>query len=768
MWQYARQPYDFVRRYCGKKCALVVAWIYFRYGYFNDTLLLAQKWKILITNQFVGDPRLPSTVDVLVLGGGVMGLSAGWAASKLKRKDGSPVSFVVVEKSDSTITSSWGESRILRLAYADEMKIRMMQRSYALWSALEGIVKEELMQPSPTLTIYHDTTMHLLKNLTTAYNTLGITYRELSPREVKKEYPMVRLKRSEMHQSELNSFILPGDVAIEQTDGACIFATEAVEALKTAVGDDNIAEDKAVSVDVHNRTVTFASGKIVKYGSLILACGSWTNQLLHNSYLGLMNYITTAEQFTYYEPKKAEDLPLHETSKMPIIISIIAANFCREPIRSALHNRPHFPDMELGIYCLPALRGGIGAVKVGQHQDGQIIRSLQHILPFKVQLPKLPVSRSSETIKEVPVEKDPYLESATNGFIQQYLPGLDGTHACSYGRCLYQLSCMKDYDFIIGAHWDAPDGRVQVATGFSGEGFKFAPVIGEFLATQAVRALDDEGALPPPNRLFREMKARFDPSRDLAGEDCQASSSSSSSSYAEIPLSDIIDIILLEWRFADNFRGENDGRPPEAKRMRTGESQQQQPCHGQSMVMTVTQLLSTKGSSLVQFIEEKMEGYCRRGLLGDGLCMGDATHCALWEWRLRDDSFSSPTAATASSAKGDEGPAEATRPTGADDDTELKRSQIDEEASASTESALQASESSLDDDNSVLNSESGASGLLKVGSKWAEEEVRELLRAHSIHGADFKSALDSGHFRFSKGRTALSLKRKFYRLENTT
>ncbi|KAF4692944.1 hypothetical protein FOZ60_012175 [Perkinsus olseni] len=173
MWQYARQPYDFVRRYCGKKCALVGAWIYFRYGYFNDTLELAQKWKILITNQFVGDPRLPSTVDVLVLGGGVMGLSAAWAASKLKRKDGSPVSFVVVEKSDSTITSSWGESRILRLAYADEMKIRMMQRAYALWSTLEGIVKEELMQPSPMLTIYHDTTMHLLKNLTTAYNTLG-------------------------------------------------------------------------------------------------------------------------------------------------------------------------------------------------------------------------------------------------------------------------------------------------------------------------------------------------------------------------------------------------------------------------------------------------------------------------------------------------------------------------------------------------------------------------------------------------------------------
>ncbi|KAF4684840.1 hypothetical protein FOZ63_015333 [Perkinsus olseni] len=105
-------------------------------------------------------------------------------------------------------------------------------------------------------------------------------------------------------------------------------------------------------------------------------------------------------------------------------------------------------------------------------------------------------------------------------------------------------------------------------------------------------------------------------------------------------------------------------------------------------------------------------------------------------------------------------------PTVADDDAELKGSQLDEEVSASTEPVLQGSEGSLDDDNSVLDSESGTSTLLR-GSKWAEEEVRELLRAHSIHGTDFKSALDSGQFRFSKGRTELSLKRKFYRLEST-
>ncbi|KAF4651972.1 hypothetical protein FOL47_011315 [Perkinsus chesapeaki] len=271
----------------------------------------------------------------------------------------------------------------------------------------------------------------------------------MTPKEVKKNYPMVRLKND--------------DLAIEQVDGACIFAMEAVEGLKAAIGDDRIAEDKAVTLDIHKRTVTFESGKVVTYGALVLACGSWTNELLHNSYLGLMNYLASAEQFTYYEPKKGEELGNYETGKVPILLTV--------------ESRPNFEDMELGVYCLPAMEGGIDAVKVGHHQNGQIIRSAEHILPLKAQLPRLPLTRSHETIPGVPVEKDALLESATNGFIQQYLPGLQGDHACSYGRCIYQLSYMKDYDFIIGNHWDSPDGRVQVATGFSGEGFKFAPVI---------------------------------------------------------------------------------------------------------------------------------------------------------------------------------------------------------------------------------------------------------------------------------------------------
>ncbi len=45
-------------------------------------------------------------------------------------------------------------------------------------------------------------------------------------------------------------------------------------------------------------------------------------------------------------------------------------------------------------------------------------------------------------------------------------------------QCLYTLT--PDEHFVLGLHPDSPS--VAVACGFSGHGFKFAPVIGEILA----------------------------------------------------------------------------------------------------------------------------------------------------------------------------------------------------------------------------------------------------------------------------------------------
>ncbi len=66
-------------------------------------------------------------------------------------------------------------------------------------------------------------------------------------------------------------------------------------------------------------------------------------------------------------------------------------------------------------------------------------------------------------------------------FIRLHLPGLDTTPA-RHSVCLYTLT--PDQHFIVDTHpqWN----NVAIAAGFSGHGFKFAPVIGEALADLAL------------------------------------------------------------------------------------------------------------------------------------------------------------------------------------------------------------------------------------------------------------------------------------------
>ena len=65
--------------------------------------------------------------------------------------------------------------------------------------------------------------------------------------------------------------------------------------------------------------------------------------------------------------------------------------------------------------------------------------------------------------------------------------------------CIYTLT--PDRHFFVGLHLEAEG--VAVAAGFSGHGFKFAPVIGEVLADLALAGRTDW-----PIELFRPGRFR--------------------------------------------------------------------------------------------------------------------------------------------------------------------------------------------------------------------------------------------------------------------
>ncbi len=102
-----------------------------------------------------------------------------------------------------------------------------------------------------------------------------------------------------------------------------------------------------------------------------------------------------------------------------------------------------------------------------------------------------------------PDHLDRSVSSAEKGAMDEQLavriPGLAGPCVATT-VCMYTMT--PDEHFVIG-HLPGSDGVVTVAAGFSGHGFKFAPVVGEILADLAV-----DGGTEAPIALFDPT--RFD------------------------------------------------------------------------------------------------------------------------------------------------------------------------------------------------------------------------------------------------------------------
>jgi sarcosine oxidase len=84
-------------------------------------------------------------------------------------------------------------------------------------------------------------------------------------------------------------------------------------------------------------------------------------------------------------------------------------------------------------------------------------------------------------------------EEPVRQFLRAYLPEVDGPRRRA-SVCIYTLT--PDRHFILDVHPE--HANVVLAAGFSGHGFKFAPVVGEILAD-----LSEKGRTPWPIGLFR-------------------------------------------------------------------------------------------------------------------------------------------------------------------------------------------------------------------------------------------------------------------------
>ncbi|WP_412872549.1 FAD-dependent oxidoreductase [Curtobacterium flaccumfaciens] len=187
-------------------------------------------------------------------------------------------------------------------------------------------------------------------------------------------------------------------------------------------------------------TVTLSDGSAVRTASVVAAVGSWAptlvGELLAGRGAGLPAIRVTQEH------------PAHFPSHLP---------------DAAWPSFVHWADGD-DVYGL--LTPGEG-VKVGFHGTGPV------------------VDPDHRDFVPVPAEAE-----RLQAYVARYVPGVDATKP-EFISCLYDNS--PDEDFVIDRV-----GPLTVATGFSGHGFKFAPLLGEMLADLAT------GGVPHPRFALPE------------------------------------------------------------------------------------------------------------------------------------------------------------------------------------------------------------------------------------------------------------------------
>lgn len=335
--------------------------------------------------------------------------------------------------------SAHGRSRIIRTAYMeDPAYVPLVQRSLELWLELEGMTEQTLLSPASLLMIGLPDSDAVAGSLASA-RAHELPHELLDAGEVRRRFPVFQ------PDDDLAAFYeeVAGVLKPEACVSACLDVASAAGA-DLRYGEHVLSWNRE-SDGVRVRTQT---GEYLAK-SLIITMGAWASQLLPE----LDSELRVERQVMHwFEP--TGDIDAFAPDRLPVYLWESRAG----PV----------------IYGLPALDGARGGVKVALHHGGELTTADQ----------------LDRTVHEADVD-------AVRSYLVDRIPTLNG-------RWLEGAVCMytntPDMHFVIGPH-PAEEG-VFIAAGFSGHGFKFAPVVGEVLTDLVVDGFTRQPVEPfLPSRL---------------------------------------------------------------------------------------------------------------------------------------------------------------------------------------------------------------------------------------------------------------------------
>ncbi|NXP25224.1 SOX oxidase, partial [Scytalopus superciliaris] len=313
--------------------------------------------------------------------------------------------------------SSHGQSRIIRSFYPQEYYSRMMPDSFRLWQQLEAEVGTRL---------YRQTGLVVLgpagdPELESCRSSMGDD-KVLDAAALARHFPGFQLQAGEM--------------AVLDSTGGVLFADRALRAVQEVFrrhGGTLRDGEKVLHIEPGATVTVTTTAGVYKTPRLIITVGAWTGAFVEP--LGLCLPLQPLRiDVCYWREKQPGSTTAGTVSPCFLTVGLTQA--------------PH------GIYGLPALEYP-GMVKLCHHHGSPTDPEKRDQVPSGAPRPDIALLSS---------------------FISSYLPRLEPQPAV-VETCMYTNT--PDEDFILDRH--PKFSNIVIGAGFSGHGFKLAPVVGKLL-----------------------------------------------------------------------------------------------------------------------------------------------------------------------------------------------------------------------------------------------------------------------------------------------
>lgn len=366
----------------------------------------------------------PLHFDTIVIGVGSMGSAACWYLSKRGQRVLGLEQFDIPHERGSHA----GQSRIIRKAYFEHPDyVPLLMRAYDNWYSFEKETGSQL---------YYRTGIAYFgkkenENIAGVRNSASIHHIPIArwtSAEARDQYPAIRAPEDFDVIFEPDAGFIRPELAVTS------FAREAAKNGAVIKGRTPALEWRLEG----ERVVVATTGVEYSCDKLVITAGAWSSRMAPALNIRLR---VTRQLLAWVSPPRSEDFSL-----------------------------TNFPcwfveDPDLGtFYGFPLLKDG--------RFSGPIGLKLAHHFPG--------IPCDADGI-DGPMPADE--EEKLKAFLRKYIPSA-GDNIVATKKCLYTSS--DDGHFVID-HLPGTDGRVVVACGFSGHGFKFVPVIGEILADLAMK-----------------------------------------------------------------------------------------------------------------------------------------------------------------------------------------------------------------------------------------------------------------------------------------